>query len=583
MADENILKEFLVSLGFKVDPASESRFKDSVKSATDSMKEFSVAVAAAATETLIGLNRMANNLGALHFQSQRVGASANSIKAFQLAIQQAGGTAEGASSALETLATKFRESPGWEQKLNGMGIATRDATGKARDNAEVLLDLGQKLAKMNNSQAMAEGRALGIDEKTILALRDPATIKTYQDQIALQKQLGTNLDDSSAKATAFSQEMNKLKATFDAFTSSAVGDLSEQLLPALQATNEGLREFADWFHALPPESQQAIKTIAEIGAGLALIVTNLKLIAAAKGVLSALGGSAAGGGAAAKGGIGLLGKAGWVGASGWAGWEAGSEIYRNMSDKTKDAIGGTIATVLAKFGNEDAQKALDINTGGGADATKKSSSLPPAYAALAALIARGEGDYSSVNLGAKGGYKASKADLSNMTLAQVMQAQRDGKFNAAGRYQIIKGTLAEAAAALHLRGNEKFDSALQDRIFKDYLVDQKRKDIGEYISGKSASLHKALLAASKEWASVADPRTGRSFYADRGKNIASIGASEMAAVLNSSRAQGGNTINQTTNITVHGTETPRETAQAVSVAQNDVNANLVRNSLPVVR
>ena len=50
-----------------------------------------------------------------------------------------------------------------------------------------------------------------------------------------------------------------------------------------------------------------------------------------------------------------------------------------------------------------------------------------------------------------------------------------------------------------------------------------------------------------------------------------------------SRGAAAAQIHQTTNITVTGTETPRETARAVAGAQNDVNANLVRNSLPVVR
>ena len=557
MADENILKEFLVSLGFKVDPASENRFKDSVKSATDSMKEFSVAVAAAATETLIGLNRMANNLGALHFQSQRVGASANSIKAFQLAIQQAGGTAEGASSALETLATKFRESPGWEQKLNGMGIATRDATGKARDNAEVLLDLGQKLAKMNNSQAMAEGRALGIDEKTILALRDPATIKAYQDQIDLQKQLGINLDDSSAKATAFSQEMNKLKATFDAFTSSAVGDLSEQLLPALQATNEGLREFADWFHSLSPEMQSNIKLAAEFGAGLALIVTNLKLIAAAKGVLGALGGGAGGGGgAAAKGGIGLLGKAGWVGAAGWAGWEAGSEIYRNMSDKTKDAIGGTIATVLAKFGNEDAQKALDINTNGGA------SSIVPIKRSKQAAPA-GSMDVKSMAMAffQKAGWTKEQASglVANLMAESKLNPGAVGDSGKA--FGIAQWHPDRQANFAKWSGKDIRQSSLQDQLA--FVVYELTKG-SEQKAGNMLRMANSAQRAGE----VVSRMYERPLMAD-----------QEAMKRGTSAVQ----ISQSTQITVNGAETPRETAQAVAGAQNDVNANLVRNSRPVVR
>ena len=42
-----------------------------------------------------------------------------------------------------------------------------------------------------------------------------------------------------------------------------------------------------------------------------------------------------------------------------------------------------------------------------------------------------------------------------MTIAEVMAAQRAGKFNAAGRYQMISGTLASAVKELGLSGDTK--------------------------------------------------------------------------------------------------------------------------------
>ncbi|MFP6560407.1 hypothetical protein WJ542_19205 [Paraburkholderia sp. B3] len=154
------------------------------------------------------------------------------------------------------------------------------------------------------------------------------------------------------------------------------------------------------------------------------------------------------------------------------------------------------------------------------------------------LIARGEGDYNVVNRGAAHGYTAGTEDLSNMTVADVMAAQRAHRFNAAGRYQIIGDTLASVAKAMGLTGSEKFDKAMQDRIFSEYLVKNKRKAIGDYLSGKSNDLRAAIKAASLEWASVADPDTGRSHYAGKGNNRASISVAEMGAALQASRAGG---------------------------------------------
>jgi muramidase (phage lysozyme) len=156
---------------------------------------------------------------------------------------------------------------------------------------------------------------------------------------------------------------------------------------------------------------------------------------------------------------------------------------------------------------------------------------------LGSLISRGEGDYSSVNRGAAGGYAAGTEDLENKTVAQVMADQAAQKYNAAGRYQIIGSTLKSAVASMGLKGDEKFDRAMQDRIFGEYLAGEKRPAIRDYLSGKSNDLAAAQLAAAQEWASVADPKTGQSYYAGQGNNRASISAAEMAEALQKTRAQ----------------------------------------------
>ena len=138
------------------------------------------------------------------------------------------------------------------------------------------------------------------------------------------------------------------------------------------------------------------------------------------------------------------------------------------------------------------------------------------------IFKRAEGDYDSVNLGEKNGYKASKRPLEQMTVTEVMAAQQRREFNAAGRYQIIRTTMKEAVDAMGLTGNEKFDRKLQDRIFREYLIKEKRKEIWAYISGKSDDIKSAMIAMSKEWASFADPRTGRSYYDKDGVNKASV-------------------------------------------------------------
>ncbi|MCG1056183.1 hypothetical protein KQH49_15175 [Mycetohabitans sp. B5] len=167
-----------------------------------------------------------------------------------------------------------------------------------------------------------------------------------------------------------------------------------------------------------------------------------------------------------------------------------------------------------------------------------------ANSAFGKLIARGEGDYNSVNRGARWSYKAGTENLGGMTVAQVMAQQLSARFNAAGRYQITGPTLGEAFIAMELTGAEKFDRALQDHIFGEYLVKEKRPAIADYIAGRSDDLLAALLESSKEWASVANPNKpptpdspkGVSYHDKKGKNKATISATEMKTALRNTRA-----------------------------------------------
>jgi hypothetical protein len=157
---------------------------------------------------------------------------------------------------------------------------------------------------------------------------------------------------------------------------------------------------------------------------------------------------------------------------------------------------------------------------------------------LGKLLAKGESgaaDYNAVNRGAAGNYASGMENLVNMTVEEVQAAQKAHKFNAAGRYQIIGPTLDSAVTGLGLTGKEKFNAATQDRIFEQYLVGSKRSEIGDYVSGKSNDLHGALLGMSKEWASVADPDTGKSHYGGVGNNKASISVEDATQALNDAR------------------------------------------------
>lgn len=161
---------------------------------------------------------------------------------------------------------------------------------------------------------------------------------------------------------------------------------------------------------------------------------------------------------------------------------------------------------------------------------------------LGDLIGRGEGDYTSFNRGRAGDASGQSLDFSRMSLAEVVRRQSlprsdPNRLFAVGRFQVIPNTMREAIAALNLDLRQNLTPDLQERIFADFLIDQKRPDIRAYITGDSQDLRAAQIALALEFASVARPDTGRSHYDGIGGNSASIGANEAAAALRSMRQQ----------------------------------------------
>jgi len=181
------------------------------------------------------------------------------------------------------------------------------------------------------------------------------------------------------------------------------------------------------------------------------------------------------------------------------------------------------------------------NTGGGQTGGSK-------YQELASTIVKGEGGLNSVNRGnagdTPGGSKSIFGkDLSEMTVGEIMQAQKEGRVSAVGKYQFIPATLAGAVSYTKTPLNAKFNSETQNKLF-DYLIDVKRPEIGAYISGKSNDRRTAIQQLSREFASVGleYPEAGRirgqSRYAGTGGNRASISPELAGSTLDRQRGIG---------------------------------------------
>lgn len=258
MAQADILREFLVKLGYKVDEASQRRFAEGVERMTDRVKDLAKAAVVMGTAVGVAVVKVASDLDNLHFASKRIGASAGNIRAFEFAIKQMGGSGEAARAALEGLARFMRNSPGAEGFLTGLGIKTRDANGNLRDTVEMYAELAEVLKGMDSAQANAVAQVLGLDDNTLQAIRS-GDLKAYMaDYLATLDKLGIKQDEAAENSAKFTRKLNELRTIFgllvEKYAAGLLGaDLGRIWQPEIEAVKTlvgWLRQASDWFNRL---------------------------------------------------------------------------------------------------------------------------------------------------------------------------------------------------------------------------------------------------------------------------------------------------------------------------------------------
>lgn len=90
MAESVVIREFLVALGFKVDEKGLKNFTEGVEGATKGVTRLITTISGAALTLGAGVSAFASKLERLYFVSQRTGAAATSLRAFDFAARNLG-------------------------------------------------------------------------------------------------------------------------------------------------------------------------------------------------------------------------------------------------------------------------------------------------------------------------------------------------------------------------------------------------------------------------------------------------------------------------------------------------------------
>jgi hypothetical protein len=257
MAQAGVIRDFMVALGFKTDNSGLKQMQDAMGGVENKANLLKGALMALATGAIIAVRQTASELDKLYFSSQRIGASVTNINAYGNAIAQLGGSAEGAVGSLESLAEKMRNSPGYESQINSLGVQTKDANGAMRDRVEVMKDLSGVLSKMPAHQANAYASSLGIDQNTLLAMRDGKFVSNMDKYQKVQKELGMN-DDLAKSGNEFMSEYRDLTMMTKTGFQVIVMQAGKSLIPILKLLNTLIMAGVSAFSQLNPQIKEGL-------------------------------------------------------------------------------------------------------------------------------------------------------------------------------------------------------------------------------------------------------------------------------------------------------------------------------------
>ena len=264
MAQAGVIRDFMVALGFKTDNSGLEKMQGAMEGVELKATALKGALMALATGAVIAVRQTASELDKLYFSSQRIGASVSNINAYGNAVTQLGGSAEDAVGSLESLAEKMRNSPGYESQIKSLGVDTRDANGEMRDRVEMMKDLSGVLAKMPAYQANAYASSLGIDQNTLLAMRDGKFMANMGKYQKIQKELGMN-DELAKSGNEFMTEYRDLTMMTKTGFQVIVMQAGKALIPVLRLLNQLIQAGIHAFSQLNPQIKEGLAVALRFG------------------------------------------------------------------------------------------------------------------------------------------------------------------------------------------------------------------------------------------------------------------------------------------------------------------------------
>lgn len=241
------IKDFLVSVGFKVDGSSERKFTDAIRSATLQADLLARGLEGAAVAIAKAVASISAGFESVYYTAQRANTSVSSLRSMTYALSQLGTSAGSAQSSLSNFGRRLATDPGAESMLKAIGVRTRDASGKLRDTTKLFEEFGRVTQKMPTYVALGYAQQLGVDEDTMRAMREQpellARLRHEQEEYA--RSIGMNQDEAARKGRDFMESLRRLQMVVTLVSEKIMSDLAPAMKAFVDQVIEWIRQNPD--------------------------------------------------------------------------------------------------------------------------------------------------------------------------------------------------------------------------------------------------------------------------------------------------------------------------------------------------
>lgn len=236
-----LIDELLVGLGFEYDPKEMKQFKEDVAKTTGVIKglaRMAVVGATAITGLTVASTGASDEQGKL---ADEIGDTVENIDALQFALERSGGSADGMTNSLRSLAVRASEAArgvgSGVEAFGLLGISATDSNGNLKNTSDLMLEVSRRFQGLNRAKQIELADKLGIRDSVRLLQQGPSAIR---ELTAEAEALGVTTAEDAAMAADFQDSLTNLWRIVKQVSRS----LSRQFVPVIKELTDS---FIEWW------------------------------------------------------------------------------------------------------------------------------------------------------------------------------------------------------------------------------------------------------------------------------------------------------------------------------------------------